>query len=271
MITYWSQFISHLSGGMYTDIIHSLFALIIIVLFYSFGSFFIKKRIENIYQKRQILVNFRNICVIILFLIEIFLWSGEIKTLLISATAIFAAFMVAFKDLIISFIGSLFITSNKLFSLGNIIQVGDIKGKVLDKNLFFTKLSISDGLGKKELLIPNKFFIDTSFINYSNGFEFTTLQLELVIPKIEKIKEISDKLEEKIKKIAEQQEKKYLEFNNTRHKENIFIEPIKKFYDIKFLFDSENSKVIIQLFLEEKVKNEIEKEIISIYFEEMRK
>ena len=31
-----------------------------------------------------------------------------------------------------SFVGSLFITSNKLFTLGNIIQVGDIKGKVLD-------------------------------------------------------------------------------------------------------------------------------------------
>lgn len=271
MLQQWNTSISNYLGHMYDDILHSLFALVLMIVIYSFGSFFIRKKIGNIYHKRQFLVNFRNICVIVFFLVEIFLWSGEIKTLLISATAIFAAILISFKDLIMSFVGSLFITSNKLFTLGNIIQVGEIKGKVLDKNLFFTKLSINDGLGKKELLIPNKFFIDTSFINYSHSSEFITLQLDLVIPALSRIKSISKRLEEKVKKVALEQEKLYKEHYKDKNKENIFIEPIKKFYDLKFNFDSENSKIIIQCFVMENLKIEIEEEIMNIYFEEIEK
>lgn len=267
MLQQWNQLLNNYLGQMYNDIIHSILALVFIIVFYSFGAFFIKKRILNIHQKRQFLVNFRNICFITLILVEFFLWSGEIKTLLISATAIFAAILISFKDLIMSFVGSLFITSNKLFTLGNIIQVGEIKGKVLDKNLFFTKLSVNDGLGKKELMIPNKFFIDTSFINYSNTNDFTTIHIDLVIPSLNRVKSISKILEEKIKKIALEQEKLYKE----KYKENIFIEPIKKFYDIKFNLDSENSKIIIQCFVIESMKIEIEEEIMNIYFEEIEK
>lgn len=270
MFGYWNQQLNHYLGNMYLDIVHSLLALIIIVSFYYFISFFIRKKIENIAQKRQFLVNLRNICMIIFFMTEIFLWSGEIKTFLISATAIFAAFLVSFKDLIMSFIGSIFITSNKLFSLGNIIQVGEIKGKVLDKNLFFTKLSVKDGLGRKELLIPNKYFIDSSFINYSTSMNFTTLQLDLTVPQLSRIQDISEKIEEKVKKIAENQEKLYEIENSQKYKENVFIEQIKKFYDIKFKFDSENSQIMLQLYVKEDMKVSIEKEIMVIYFEEMK-
>lgn len=270
MLNSFNKTLNQYLGGTYIDVFHSLIALLIIISFYYFISFFIRRKIENITQKRKFLVNLRNICMIVLFLIEVFLWSGEIKTLFISATAIFAACLVAFKDLIMSFVGSLFITSNKLFTLGNIIQVGEIKGKVLDKNLFFTKLSVKDGLGRKELLIPNKYFIDTSFINYSTTNNFTTLNLDFVIPQIHRIQEISEKIEEKIKTIAKEQEILYIQENEQKHKDNIFIEQIKKFYDIKFKFDSENSQIIIQLYVKEELKNQVEKEIIDIYFKEMK-
>lgn len=271
MLQSWNQTLINYLGNMYMDIIHSILALIIIILIYSFGSFFIKRKINEINQKRQILVNFRNICVIMFFLIEIFLWSGEIKTLLISATAIFAAFLVSFRDLLMSFVASLFISSHKLFNIGNTIQVGEIKGKVLDKNLFFTKLSVKDGLGKKELLIPNKFFIDTSFINFSYGNEFSTLTLELVIPNIKRVQEISNKIEIIIKEISKEQEKIYNEQYNESNRINFFIESINKFYEIKFIFDSENSKIIVQSFIKDNEKIAIEKKIMDIYFEEILK
>lgn len=271
MFNFWNPILTHYLGSLYSDIIHSILALMIFILFYSFGSFFIKRKVINIYQKRQFIVNFRNICVILFFLVEIFLWSGEIKTLLISATALFAAFLVSFKDLLMSFIGSVFISSHKLFTLGDTIQVGEIKGKVLDKNLFFTKLNVNDGLGKKELSIPNKFFIDTSFINFSHSNDFTTLTLELVIPSILRVQEISKILELKIKEIALEQEKKYNANYIEKNQENIFIEPIKKFYDINFNLDSINSKLIIQCFIQKKMKEEIQETIMNIYFEELKK
>ena len=207
MLQKFNNILQSYLGSYYNDIIHSFITLLILLVLYSFISFLIRNKIENIAQKRKYLINLRNTSIVLLILIEIFLWSGEIKTFFISATAIFAAFMVSFKDLIMSFVGSLFITSNKLFSLGDTIQINDIQGKVIDKNLFFTKLSISDGLGKKDLFVPNKFFIDTNFVNLSNSNGFKTLKLELVVSNINNIKKITEKLEEKSKIIAEIQEK----------------------------------------------------------------
>jgi small-conductance mechanosensitive channel len=132
MLQKFNQLLVSYLGNYYTDVIHSVFAFILVLSIYSFLSFFVKNKIESIAQKRRYLVNLRNFSIVLLILIEIFLWSGEIKTFFISAIAIFAAFMVSFKELIMSFIGSLFITSNKLFSLGDIIQVNDIQGKVID-------------------------------------------------------------------------------------------------------------------------------------------
>mgnify|MGYP000031128917 CR=1 FL=1 len=190
MLQKFNNILQSYLGSYYNDIIHSFITLLILLVLYSFISFLIRNKIENIAQKRKYLINLRNTSIVLLILIEIFLWSGEIKTFFISATAIFAAFMVSFKDLIMSFVGSLFITSNKLFSLGDTIQINDIQGKVIDKNLFFTKLSISDGLGKKDLFVPNKFFIDTNFVNLSNSNGFKTLKLELVVSNINNIKKI---------------------------------------------------------------------------------
>lgn len=267
MLSKFNQILISYLGNYYNDVIHSFVALMILLGLYSFFSLLIRKKINDITQKRNYLINLRNISIVLLILIEIFLWSGEIKTFFISATAIFAAFMVSFKDLIMSFVGSLFITSNKLFSLGDRIQINDVKGKVIDKNLFFTKLSISDGLGKKELFIPNKFFIDTNFINLSNSNGFSTLSLELVVTNIYKIKKMTVELEKKIKIIAEKQEKIYKDII----REDIFSERIKKFYEIKYNFDFENSKIILNIFVQQEQKDEIEKELIDLYLEELNK
>lgn len=267
MLQKFNQILITYLGNYYNDVIHSFVSLCILFSIYLFLSFLIKKKIENISQKRNYLINLRNIFIVLVILVEIFLWSGEIKTFFISATAIFAAFMVSFKELIMSFVGSLFITSNKLFSLGDIIQINEIQGKVIDKNLFFTKLSISDGLGKKELFIPNKFFIDTNFMNLSNSNGFRTLKLELVVNKISDIKRISDELHKKIIIISKKQEEKYKEFV----KDDIFLEKVKKFHEIKYDFNFENSKIIISLFIYDKEKDEVEKELVNLYLEEINK
>lgn len=267
MLQKFNQILITYLGNYYNDVIHSFISLCILFSIYLFLSFLIKKKIENISQKRNYLINLRNIFIVLVILVEIFLWSGEIKTFFISATAIFAAFMVSFKELIMSFVGSLFITSNKLFSLGDIIQINEIQGKVIDKNLFFTKLSISDGLGKKELFIPNKFFIDTNFMNLSNSNGFRTLKLELVVNKISDIKRISDELHKKIIIISKKQEEKYKEFV----KDDIFLEKVKKFHEIKYDFNFENSKIIISLFIYDKEKDEVEKELVNLYLEEINK
>jgi small-conductance mechanosensitive channel len=120
------------------------------------------------------------------------------------------------------------------------------------------------------LFVPNKFFIDTNFINLSHSNGVKTLKLELVITnisKIKKIKKITEEIEKKLKIISEEQEKIYQDVI----KEDIFLERVKKFYEIKYFFDAENSKIIISLLIEDKSKDKIEKELIDLYLEELQK
>ena len=258
-------------GAMYPDVIRTIISIIVLTIIYSFISYFVKKKTKTLSDKRRILVNTRNFLIIAFILIEFFLWSGEIKTLFISATAIFAACLITFKELILSFFSSLFITSNKLFSVGHIIKIGDNKGKVIDKNLFFTKIIVNDGLGKKELVIPNKFFIDNSFENLSHYNGFTTLNLELCCSDLKNLSTLSQSLENKIIEISKQQEENYIKLLHNSIKDDIFSEPIKKFYDIKYVFNNKNPNLLIKVFINEREALTIEQQILDLYFKEVNK
>ena len=93
----------------------------------------------------------------------------------------------AVRDVILSFIAWLIILRKHPFRIGDVIRMGEDVGEVLRIGTFFITLDSSNGTVNK---VPNKVFLDKSFLNYGKEFADT---ISIVID-IKKFKKAQDAL-----------------------------------------------------------------------------
>ncbi len=68
-------------------------------------------------------------------------WNTEINEFALSLTAIAVAVVVASKEIILCFTGSIQRASSRSFRIGDWIEVGNTRGEVIEHNLMATKNS----------------------------------------------------------------------------------------------------------------------------------
>lgn len=89
-----------------------------------------------------------------------------------------AGLAIALRDLIIDFLGWVFILTNRPFRVGDRIQIGGTAGDVIDLRLFsFTLLEIGNWVDADQstgrvVHIPNGKVFSESVANYESGFQF---------------------------------------------------------------------------------------------------
>jgi small-conductance mechanosensitive channel len=89
-------------------------------------------------MKRRFQVTLRN-GVLIFALLGLFaIWSHELRAAAVSLVAIAAAIVLAVKELIMCISGSLVRSRSDLYDIGDRIEVGTVRGDVIDRNLFST-------------------------------------------------------------------------------------------------------------------------------------
>lgn len=143
----------------------------------------------SINRRRKWTVNANSAFSFLLIISIILIWSSELQTMAFSFVAIAAALAIATKEVLACFTGGLYKSSNNLFDVGDRIEVGGIRGDVIDRNLFATTL-LEIGPGSRthqytgrSVSIPNSFFLTHPVINESflKNFVLHTFSIPLAI------------------------------------------------------------------------------------------
>jgi len=120
-------------------------------------------------------------------IIVLSVWSvhlGSIATLL---TVIGAGLAIALREVLLGLVGSMLILLRRLYEQGDRIEVGGIKGDVLDIRLQFTILMEVGGWVDAEqstgrvVHLPNSYVLQHPVYNYTRGFRFIWVELPFTV------------------------------------------------------------------------------------------
>jgi small-conductance mechanosensitive channel len=121
-------------------------------------------------SRRRWLVNIRNAMFFLLVTGLIFIWANEVRTFAVSIVAIAAAVVLATKELFMCLSGAVLRTATNAYSVGDWIELGGMRGNVVDYNLFATTI-FETGPGKsyhqasgRAVVIPNSLLLTTPLI-----------------------------------------------------------------------------------------------------------
>ncbi len=122
-------------------------------------------------SRRRWAVTVRNILLVIFVLVIGFIWAPKIQTFAVSLLAIALALVLATKEIIMCMSGSLVRLLTKSYALGDRIEVGEVRGNVLDYNAMTTTiLEIGPGQTSHQytgraMIIPNSWIFQHAIIN----------------------------------------------------------------------------------------------------------
>lgn len=130
-----------LSQSSLPDALASIALLAILTLAWLVTGRALKAR-ENLPDQvaRQWTVNARNALILIGTIGLLMIWAPQLRTFALSLTAVAVAIVVATKELIMCLSGAAFRTFTRSYMIGDIIQIGDQRGEVVDINLMATRL-----------------------------------------------------------------------------------------------------------------------------------
>ncbi len=126
---------------------------------------------EGADDARRILANVKSGLVVLLLLGLFLIWAPEIRTFALSLTAFTIAIIIATKELILCVSGTLLRTVSGAFGVGDWIEVGGIRGEVLERTLLSTTLQELHGDGPvheftgRTVVVPNSQFLTTPIRN----------------------------------------------------------------------------------------------------------
>jgi len=116
-------------------------------------------------------VTSRNVVMFLVIISTAMIWASELRTLALSLVAVAAAIVIAFKELILCFVGGLMRTSGRLFSVGDRIEIAGTRGDVVDLGLLTTTIlevgpgDLSHQLTGRAVVMPNAIFFSSPLIN----------------------------------------------------------------------------------------------------------
>lgn len=138
-------------------------------------------------MRRRWIVVTRNLSVLLFFFFSIIVWAAELKTFALSLVAVTAAIVIATKELLLCISGSLLRSSSDIYSIGDRIEIQDLRGDVVDFTLFTTTL-LEVGPGDtshqhtgRAVVIPNSLLLSNPVVNetYTDDFVLHTMTVPL--------------------------------------------------------------------------------------------
>jgi small-conductance mechanosensitive channel len=121
-------------------------------------------------SRRRWLVSIRNVMFFLLLTGLVFIWANEVRTFAVSIVAIAAAVVLATKELFMCLSGAFLRAAANAYSVGDWIELGGMRGLVVDYNLFATTI-LETGPGKgyhqnsgRAVVIPNSLLLTTPLI-----------------------------------------------------------------------------------------------------------
>ena len=121
--------------------------------------------------RRRWLVQVRNGAILLLLLGLVVIWAAELRLMAVSLFAVAAATVIATKELIQCFSGSLLKTISRGFCLGDRIEITGLRGDVIDHNALTTTIleigpnDLTQQHTGRAIVFPNSMLLDKPVIN----------------------------------------------------------------------------------------------------------
>ncbi|WP_293936720.1 mechanosensitive ion channel family protein [Iodobacter sp.] len=137
--------------------------------------------------RRRWLVYLRNTALGVFFLGMIFIWGHEIQTFAVSLVAIAAAIVLATKEMILCMLGSIYRSSSNAFTVGDRVEIGGIRGQVIDMNFVSTTLMESShasqhqGTVGRSITVPNSLLLNQAVFNESMLGDYVLQTIHIAI------------------------------------------------------------------------------------------
>lgn len=172
------------------DMIKGLITVGLVVLVYLFLLVVIRiinKNIDDIKRRHRARKAALYITTAITIACISFVWIENLKTASVVISVIGAGLVVALGDLVLSIAGWFLILVRRPFDAGDRIQIGDVKGDVIDIRLFQTSLLEIGNWVKEDqstgrvVHISNSALFKNPVFNYTKGFEFLWEEIKIVI------------------------------------------------------------------------------------------
>jgi small-conductance mechanosensitive channel len=134
------------------------------------------------YYSKALYISYLLVTSILLLIV----WVDDIQALIVGFGLVAAAFTITMQDVARSFVGGLIIFFDRIYSVGDRIEIGDKQGDVIDISLLYTTvLEIGDWVDGDQptgrlSAIPNSYILSNVVNNYTKDFNF--IWDEMIIP-----------------------------------------------------------------------------------------
>jgi len=173
LANYWLQ------NAQLTKVIITIIVLVIIYMVFRqiLNDKYILKIIDS--QRRYYLSkSFYFIYLLVNFLAFWVIWVEDLQSLVLGFGLVAAAFTLSMQDVAKNFAGGLNIFINRIYRVGDRIEIGSKKGDVIDIDIFYTTIMETNEWVSADLptgrlsIIPNSLVLSNITNNYTKDFEF---------------------------------------------------------------------------------------------------
>lgn len=117
-------------------------------------------------QQRRWIANARNVGFALAVLALVLIWAPQLQTFALSLTAVAVAIVIATKELLLCFTGAFLRSSSRSFAVGDWVEIGTIRGEVIDHSVFATTVyefeAGSFQFSGRKAVIPNSVLLSTA-------------------------------------------------------------------------------------------------------------
>lgn len=138
-------------------------------------------------EKRRLIIQFKNLSLIILAAGLFAIWATELRAFAISLVAVAAAIAISTKEVIQCFLGGFYKASARPFELGDRIEIAGLRGEVIDHNFFSTTLleigpfRENQALSGRQIVLPNSFLLSHPILNQSLQQQYVLQAVRLAV------------------------------------------------------------------------------------------
>lgn len=132
-------------------------------------------------EQRKWISSTRNIAIIIIFILLLSVWSLELSRFALSIAAFALAIVIASKELTLCLLGGIYRAISRPFHVGDWIEVGHIRGEVLQEGMLSTVLQeiperhdTTQNYTGRTITMPNSMLLSQTVMNENYLREFVT-------------------------------------------------------------------------------------------------
>jgi len=147
----------------------------------------INRRVQDLKQKHYGRRAVLYLATLLFLMIAAMIWLKELRSMTMVFSVIGAGAVIALQDLILSIAGWLYIVIRKPYDTGDRVEIGDLKGDVINIGMFQTQLLElgnwvdSDQSTGRLAMVPNNMVFRNKIYNYTRGFEFIWNEISVVV------------------------------------------------------------------------------------------